>query len=186
MKGFGMNISAAGHSAVGHYSNEAPPAHDPHKLLSPTAQLFSMSVAQLQAATRSGVSLESIASERGVKRVELVDALKEGLVAARPNGAPDISGTSRFDRLADSIATRSSPARGDEPATQAPPPPTTGPANSNGQLDALASLLDMSRKELVDSMLEGQSLQALAEQNGVSFDSLRSELERGLLLDMRV
>lgn len=181
-----MNISAAGYSAVGHYSNEGPPAHDPHKMLSPTAQLFSMSVAQLQAATRSGVSLESIAAERGVKRVELVDAIKEGLIAARPDGSPNIEGTSRLDRLADSIAARSAAGRSDEPPTQAPPPPSAGRANSSGQLDALAGLLDMSRKELVDSMLEGKSLQALAEQNNVPFDSLRSELERGLLLDMRV
>lgn len=181
-----MNISAAGYSAVGHYSNEGPPAHDPHKLLSPTAQLFSMSVSQLQAATRSGVSLESIAAERGVKRVELVDAIKEGLIAARPDGAPNIAGTSRFERLADSIAARSSATRRDEPATQAPPPPSADRANSSGQLDALASLLDMSSKELVDAMLDGTSLQTLAEQNGTSFDALRAQLERGLLLDMRV
>lgn len=181
-----MNISAAGYSAVGHYSNEAPPAHDPLKMLSPTAQLFSMSVAQLQAATRSGVSLEAIAAERGVKRIDLIDSIKDGLIAARPDGAPNIAGTSRLDRLADSIAARTAATRQDEPATQAPPPPSQDRAASSGQLDALASLLDMSRKELVDSMLDGKSLQALAEENGVTFHSLRAELERGLLLDMRV
>lgn len=176
-----MNISAAGTSSIGHVGHQRPPRPDPDTMLSPAAELLSMSVEELQAAKQNGITLESLAADRGVSRDDLLEALKEGIVAAKPEGAPSIEGTARLDRLAESIAAGSGPERGNRP----PPPPPPAVTESNGQLDALAALLDMSATDLVESLLDGTSLQDLADENNVSFDAIKSELERGLVFDSR-
>lgn len=177
-----MNISSASTSGISQVGHQRPPRPDPQKLLAPAAELLSMSVDELQAAKQSGTSLESIAADRGISRDDLLDALKEGIIAAKPEGAPSIEGTARLDRLAESIAAGSGPGRGDRPP---PPPPPASSTETNGQLDALASLLDMSTEDLVESLLDGTSLNELAEENNASFSAIVSELERGLVFDSR-
>ncbi|MFK7917540.1 MAG: hypothetical protein AB8G14_05650 [Ilumatobacter sp.] len=177
-----MNIHAAGYSGFNPAAHQRPPAHDPQKLLAPAADLMGMSVAELQDAASNGTSLETVAGDRGISRVELVDALKDGLVAAKPDGAPSIEGTRRLDRLAESMA--SGTADGGRASTPPPPPPSDS-TTTNGQLEALASLLDMSTNDLMESLVDGKSLDQLANDKGISFDSVKTQLERGIFVDLR-
>lgn len=180
-----MNISAiSGTGCAG--SMQRPPQLDPQQLLSPVADALGMSVSDVQSAMKDGATLQQLASAKGVSESELLDAVKDGLVAARPEGAPSIEGTSRLDEMAAAIVSGRGPGGARGPAGPPPPPPNGANQADDQTLSDVASLLDMSTDDLLQSLLDGTSLRDLADQQGVSFASLRDAVGTGMVYDSKL
>jgi hypothetical protein len=71
--------------------------------LSATANLFGMSTDQLVSAVQGGRSLSSLAASKGVSQSDLLNAIKQGIQNATPQGASGPS-ASQLDTIASRIA----------------------------------------------------------------------------------
>lgn len=74
--------------------------------VSGAAQLLKMNAGDLSTMLNAGQSLAAIATSKGVARSDLLDAIKQGVQHATPQGATGVSG-SLLDRIAGRIADHS-------------------------------------------------------------------------------
>jgi hypothetical protein len=76
------------------------------EILAPVAKLLNLSEADLRTQLRSGTTLTKIASQKGVSKADLVNAIKKALKAAKPEGAPSLTDqqlTQMATRIADGL-----------------------------------------------------------------------------------
>jgi uncharacterized protein (DUF433 family) len=65
-----------------------------------------------------------------------------------------------------------------------PPPPPPGVNRADGSaVDDVASLLQMSTSDLLESLTSGTSLSQLAKDHGVSADTLLDAISSGMVVD---
>lgn len=187
-----MNITATGGaSAAAQVRTDRPrgPRPDDTKMLTPVAEKLGMSVSDLKSAMQSGTTLDSIAGSKGVSKADLLGAIKDGLAAGKPADAPELS-TTQLDQLAESIATGAMQGPGGAGGAggagrpMGPPPPPHGTNRADDStIDTVASLLQMSTTDLLDSLTGGTSLSQLAKDRGVSADALLDSISTGMVVD---
>lgn len=190
-----MNITAAGAAtSAAQIRTDRPrgPRPDDTKILTPVAEKLGMSVSDLKSAMQSGTTLDSIAGSKGVSHADLLAAIKDGLAAGKPSDAPELS-TTQLDQLAETIATGAmhgpggaggpgGPGGAARPMGPPPPPHGTNRADDS-TIDSVASLLQMSTTDLLDSLTGGTSLSQLAKDRGVSADALLDTISTGMVVD---
>lgn len=166
------------------------------KVLSPVAEKLGMSGDELKTAMRSGKTLDEIATSKGVSHEDLVASIKKGLDENKPAGSNQDT-----TKLAESIAAGKGPGRthgarppkggGDDPDGDGdhhggpPPGGATGGATAaqSATLDALASLLKLSKADLTTRLSSGQAVSQMAKDQGVSTDKVADLLVKGLNVD---
>jgi lambda repressor-like predicted transcriptional regulator len=166
----GMSVSAIGSSTSPLYGQPpAPPAPPP---MTNTAKLLGLSVSQLTQDMKSGTTLESLASQKGISSSTLISTIESDLQANAPQGAPP-SFSSVLDKIATSIANGTPPGGGHH-----------GHHHHGGgdwaQLTSTAQLLGLSTSQLDQDLQSGTTLSSLATQAGVSGSSLISTIESDL------
>ncbi len=189
-----MNITSAtgAASAAQVRTNGVRSRPDDTKMLSPVADKLGMSVSDLKTAMQNGTTLDSLATSKGVSHADLVGAIKEGLVAGKPSDAPELS-TAQLDEMAESMATgaMSGPGGAGGPGgadgagrPMGPPPPRHGENQADSTtLDSVATLLEMSTTDLLESLTSGTSLSQLAKDQGISADALLDAISSGMVVD---
>jgi lambda repressor-like predicted transcriptional regulator len=175
---------AQGRHHGGHHSMQAA--------MGAAAQTLGMSAADLTSAIQGGATLTSLARQKGVSLDSLQDAMTKA--AQQQAGQDAQSGAISQDQAAgmlQRVQTRiAGMIQGDGSAGGAPRADgTAGPrraeASGGGHgghplmraaMDAAASTLGMSRSDLVSSLQSGTDLKTLAQQKGVSLDSLKQAM----------
>jgi hypothetical protein len=164
-----------------------PQRPDPATLLAPAAQLLGLSTNALQQSLRNGSSLHDIALSQGIGQDDLISALKDGIVAAKPSSTPALATADRLDQMAQAIASapggRIQGLPPDERSSRGPSTPRGADRTDGSALTNVAALLKMSTDDLVASLLNGSSLKDLATQKGVDTSAILDAAKRGLALD---
>lgn len=140
--------SAAGHITGGHHRP------DRARAMAPVAELLGMDAESLQEQLRSGSSLSELAETQGIDRGQLLDAISQGLQAAKPADAPEPPGG--LMGMAERIADRTGPPG---------PPPGPRPGQDDDAASRLTSLAELLGTD-VDTLRE-QLSQGLAGLDGM-------------------
>lgn len=167
-----------------------------HPAMDAAAKALGISTSDLGAALRSGQSLASIASSKGVSQDALVGAMAAAIQEANPGISAD-----QASKVATAIATRTPPSGGTPPAgsqsaaasgaSSDPTQATGGATAASGRhhhghhalaagMDAAAKTLGMTTSDLVSSLQSGQSIASIASAKGVSQDDVVKAISSAL------
>lgn len=166
-----MNVSSVSNtqSTMQMRRPSAPP--DMQAMFAPVASKLGMSDDELKTALRSGTTLLELAADKGVARDDLLSALKEGIAAAKPEGAPELS-VEQIDEMAEAIASGNPPPRPD--GAHGGPGlrgfGTTGENLAKG-LGNLADQLGLDIDALLEQLANGTSLSDLLEVSRATHDA---------------
>ena len=178
--GSGDTVAAAWPQTV----SERPP-QAPQQVLAPVATLLGTSPAAVLAELRSGATLQSLASARGVSQSSLLEAIEQGLQGGGAQPAPPRP-----------------PAPGSAGGSSAPVgtgPPSAALATGAGgyspvgalgvggkaahPMAGLATILGYEPSALEQALAGGAKLSELASARGISASGLQSFLETGMQID---
>lgn len=151
------------------------------QVLSAAASVLKMSTGDVTSALRAGQSLSGLAQQQGVSQSDLTGAVTQALTAAGQNGAtlPQDPAT-----LAQQIVNQPG-LGGHRHHHHHTGANSTGDSSSADQLlSSISGALGMQPQDVLQSLLSGTSLQALAQQQGVSEQTLTSLVGgQGLAID---
>ncbi len=154
------------------------------QVLTSAASEFGMSTSDLATALQAGQSLSDIAQQKGVSQSDLLATVTQALNTASANGATlpgDTSTTAQqivYHKGLGGHHHRHHHSQGSESSTS-----STANAADN-MLQSLAGALNMQPTDLLQSLVSGTSLQSLAQQQGVSEQTLSSLVStQGLAVD---
>ncbi len=154
-------------SAVGGASAHGamPPRHTEPPPMNEVAKLLGMNGTELTGQLRSGKTLDSLASERGLSSAELLKSIEAELTAKRPEGAPELSAT-QLTEMAQHIAsgTPPSPAGGQHDA-----------AAGEGAGGTFAQILGVQPSVLLEELEHGTDISSLLPQLGYTSDGSSSQ-----------
>lgn len=158
-------------SAAGHHSGRVP------TFVQTAAKALGMSGSDVLSALESGKSLSDLAKQRNVS----VDSLSSALKADAP---ANLQNSPNIDQAISSLVNRQGLGR-HRHADASPAAATATQASQSDTLTALSSLLGSDPTSLLQQLQSGTSLSDLLSAQGVSMDSLSSQLEKGLLIDIK-
>ena len=152
------------------------------QVLQSAGSVLGMSTSDLTTALRSGQSMAQIAQQKGVSQSDLTNAVTQALNTAAQNGA---SLPTDASSMAQQIVSQTGGPSGHHhhhhhhggSSTDGSSSSTDGSADS--MLSSISSALGMQPTDLLQALVGGTSLQTLAQQNGVSEQSLEGLVGNG-------
>lgn len=155
------------------------------KAMDPVAKLFGMSDDELESDLRSGQSLAQIASAKGVSSDDLTTAVTQGLQSAGISAPPGTDSQTFVQNLINQPGGH----HRHHHHKQADDSSTSGVSSGVQQaLGSLASAFGMNESDMLQSLQSGTTLSQLADQQGVSQESVaqllgQSTLGQSLIVD---
>lgn len=152
------------------------------QVLQSAGSVLGMSTSDLTTALRSGQSLAQIAQQKGVSQSDLTTAVTKALNTAQQNGATLPADAST---MAQQIVSQTGGASGHHHhhhhhgGGSADGSSSSSDTSGDSMLSSISSALGMQPTDLLQALVGGTSLQSLAQQNGVSEQSLEDLVSGG-------
>lgn len=163
------SVSSASAAGGGHHHGGRIPG-----FVQTAAKALGMSGPDVMAALKSGKSLADLAKQQNVS----VDSLSAALKASAPQS---LQNSGNIDQAVSSLVNRQGLGGHRHADSAAAPAPVAG--SQSDTLTALSSLLGSDPSSLLQQLQSGTSLSDLLSAQGVSMDTLSSQLQKGLLID---